>query len=401
MKGLILTAAAVLALAAAPGMAASTAYQIDKAHSEASFKIRHLTGNVRGRFNDFAGTVSADPAKPQGGSVEFTIKAASIDTGVPDRDNHLKSADFFDVAKFPEITFKSSRITAEGQQPVRRRRHAHDPRRRQGSGPAGHPARHRQGSARQRHRELRARDQAEPQGLRRLLEPRARCRLHPRRRSHDRDQPRDEREERASSREVRRRKLSGHAPVTATSRRRRCPCPVPRRARLGRRGAACGPYGSVPTEERAHRAGARGPFGAGRQRQHLLLGGLGPREAGTHRLRAPFRAHPFRGLEERARGCVRRVARTGGRAQQRHHRQRPHHVLRGCAEQRRGAADVPRVRPHGLPARRDVARQGGRPARCREERAPPVLRESPLRDGRAEPHRDDLSEGPPRTRGRP
>lgn len=114
MKGLILTAAAVLALAAAPGMAASTAYQIDKAHSEASFKIRHLTGNVRGRFNDFAGTVAADPAKAEGGSVEFTIKAASIDTGVPDRDNHLKSADFFDVAKFPEITFKSSRITAKG-----------------------------------------------------------------------------------------------------------------------------------------------------------------------------------------------------------------------------------------------------------------------------------------------
>jgi polyisoprenoid-binding protein YceI len=114
MKGFILTAAAVLALAAAPGMAASAAYQIDKNHSEASFKVRHLTGNVRGRFNDFAGSVTGDPAKPEGGSVEFTIKSASIDTGVPDRDNHLKSADFFDATKYPDITFKSSKITAKG-----------------------------------------------------------------------------------------------------------------------------------------------------------------------------------------------------------------------------------------------------------------------------------------------
>jgi polyisoprenoid-binding protein YceI len=112
MKRLVLITLAAGAIAASPALA--TVYTIDKAHSEASFKVRHLTGNVRGRFNEFSGSVNGDPAKPEAGSVEFTMKAASIDTGVADRDTHLKSPDFFDAEKYPDITFKSSKITPKG-----------------------------------------------------------------------------------------------------------------------------------------------------------------------------------------------------------------------------------------------------------------------------------------------
>jgi polyisoprenoid-binding protein YceI len=87
---------------------ATDTYVFDKNHTEASFQVRHILTKVRGKFDDFAGTIQADPAKPEASSVEFTIKAASIDTGVERRDTHLRSADFFDVEKFPEITFKSS-----------------------------------------------------------------------------------------------------------------------------------------------------------------------------------------------------------------------------------------------------------------------------------------------------
>jgi polyisoprenoid-binding protein YceI len=109
-----LFAAAVLAtLAALPLQAES--YKIDPGHSEVGFTIRHLVSNVRGRFNDFSGTVDMDPKAPQKGSVEFSIKATSIDTANPDRDKHLRTADFFDVEKYPEITFKSESVKAAGK----------------------------------------------------------------------------------------------------------------------------------------------------------------------------------------------------------------------------------------------------------------------------------------------
>ncbi len=85
-------------------------FSIDKNHSEATFKVRHLMSKVSGKFDDFGGTINVDPAKPTEGKVEFTIKTASIDTGTPDRDKHLRSADFFDAEKNPEITFKSVAI---------------------------------------------------------------------------------------------------------------------------------------------------------------------------------------------------------------------------------------------------------------------------------------------------
>src|SRR5262245_3487389 len=93
-----LRAAAALALAAAPALAADT-YAIDKAHSEASFQVRHFVSKVRGRFTDLGGTIQVDKASPDKSTVEFTIKTASIDTANAQRDTHLKSPDFFDAEK--------------------------------------------------------------------------------------------------------------------------------------------------------------------------------------------------------------------------------------------------------------------------------------------------------------
>ncbi len=105
---------AVAAAAALPAQAADT-WSIDKGHSEASFQVRHFVTNVRGRFADFGGTIVTDTAKPENSSVEFKIAATSIDTGVADRDKHLRSANFFDVEKFPEITFKSTSVKPAGK----------------------------------------------------------------------------------------------------------------------------------------------------------------------------------------------------------------------------------------------------------------------------------------------
>ena len=89
-------------------------YQIDPAHSEATFTVRHLITKVRGRFSDFAGTIAFDAANPTNSSVRLTIQAASIDTNQKDRDTHLRSADFFETETYPTITFTSTAITADG-----------------------------------------------------------------------------------------------------------------------------------------------------------------------------------------------------------------------------------------------------------------------------------------------
>ena len=67
---------------------------VDKAHSEALFTVRHLITKVRGRFRDFEGTIQYDEAQPEHSAVRFVIQADSIDTNEPDRDKHLRSADF-------------------------------------------------------------------------------------------------------------------------------------------------------------------------------------------------------------------------------------------------------------------------------------------------------------------
>jgi polyisoprenoid-binding protein YceI len=83
-------------------------YTIDPAHSIIGFAVRHLEINwVEGRFGQFTGKVHYDGTRS---SAEFTAKVESIDTGVEARDKHLRSADFFDVAKFPEMTFRSTKV---------------------------------------------------------------------------------------------------------------------------------------------------------------------------------------------------------------------------------------------------------------------------------------------------
>ena len=86
-------------------------YKIDPSHSVIGFSIRHFEISfVRGRFKDFNGVIRYDAADPTKSSVEFSAKVESIDTGVTGRDNHLRSPDFFDVAKYPEMTFKSTKV---------------------------------------------------------------------------------------------------------------------------------------------------------------------------------------------------------------------------------------------------------------------------------------------------
>ena len=106
--------AVVLALAA-PALAAAETYNFDKAHTNVGFQVRHIFTMVSGRFTDYAGAIQVDRAKPESSSVEFTIQATSIDTNEPRRDQHLRSADFFDVANFPTITFKSSSVKPNGK----------------------------------------------------------------------------------------------------------------------------------------------------------------------------------------------------------------------------------------------------------------------------------------------
>ena len=86
-------------------------YKLDSSHSRIGFSVRHLgISNVRGDFGTFEGTLTYDPESPESSHVEVTIDTASLRTGEAQRDGHLKSADFFDVEKYPTITFSSTRI---------------------------------------------------------------------------------------------------------------------------------------------------------------------------------------------------------------------------------------------------------------------------------------------------
>ncbi len=100
-------------LRAAPPEPTGT-YVIDKVHSEMGFQVRHLVTKVRGRFDDFAGTIDINGAKPEASKVELTIRTASVNTEVPDRDKDLRSLNFFDVEKYPEIRFVSTKIAPAG-----------------------------------------------------------------------------------------------------------------------------------------------------------------------------------------------------------------------------------------------------------------------------------------------
>ena len=110
-RTLVLASTLALALPAL-ALAAPVTYKVDADHSGVGFSIRHFVTNVSGRFKDFDGTIVQDKDNPAGSKVEFTVQAASIDTDNADRDNHLRSADFFDVEKFPTLSFTSTQVKA-------------------------------------------------------------------------------------------------------------------------------------------------------------------------------------------------------------------------------------------------------------------------------------------------
>src|SRR3954451_1628140 len=115
MRNRIFAAALLLVLVAAlPALAADT-YNFDKAHTRIGFTAQHLViSSVDGRFKDFDGTISLDPNDITKSSVKVTVKTASVDTDNQSRDNDLRTSEFLDVAKYPEMTFVSDKIEKRG-----------------------------------------------------------------------------------------------------------------------------------------------------------------------------------------------------------------------------------------------------------------------------------------------
>jgi polyisoprenoid-binding protein YceI len=94
---------------------AQVVYQIDSAHSVAQFSVRHLmVSNVRGDFTKLSGSLAYDASNPANSSLEARAEVASINTRDEQRDAHLKSPDFFDAEKFPELTFRSKQVAQDG-----------------------------------------------------------------------------------------------------------------------------------------------------------------------------------------------------------------------------------------------------------------------------------------------
>jgi polyisoprenoid-binding protein YceI len=102
-----------IAVAISTTVQATESFKIDPTKSTVAFKVRHMLGTAKGKFSKFSGTIVVDRDHPEQSSVSVTIAAASIDTGIAKRDEHLRE-ELFDVAKHPEITFKSRRVKQTG-----------------------------------------------------------------------------------------------------------------------------------------------------------------------------------------------------------------------------------------------------------------------------------------------
>src|SRR6202521_1660073 len=116
MKSLITkTAIAIALLVALPVLANADTWQIAPAHTNVEFTVRHMMiSNVKGQFQKTTGTITINGNDPASATIDATIDASSVDTRVERRDTHLKSPGFLDVAKYPTITFKSTKVEADG-----------------------------------------------------------------------------------------------------------------------------------------------------------------------------------------------------------------------------------------------------------------------------------------------
>lgn len=102
----------------APTTAASSTWKVDAAHTLAEFAVRHMMiTTVKGRISGVSGVITMDEAHPERSSVEVELDASTIGTGTPDRDTHLRSADFLDVENHPTITFRSRELTGVSADP--------------------------------------------------------------------------------------------------------------------------------------------------------------------------------------------------------------------------------------------------------------------------------------------
>jgi polyisoprenoid-binding protein YceI len=111
----LIKSAVIAAAVIAPSFAFASTYEIDSAHSSAGFSVKHMmVSNVRGEFGKVTGTVNLDDKDITKSTVEAVIDVSTINTREPKRDEHLKSKDFFDVAKYPTITFKSTSVKQAG-----------------------------------------------------------------------------------------------------------------------------------------------------------------------------------------------------------------------------------------------------------------------------------------------
>jgi polyisoprenoid-binding protein YceI len=110
----LLLALGLCLVVGASSACANEIFKIDPAHSTIAFKVRHFFGTAKGKFTKFSGTIEVDREQPEKSSVTASIQTASIDTAMSKRDEHLRGEDFFNVQKFPEITFKSRRVKQTG-----------------------------------------------------------------------------------------------------------------------------------------------------------------------------------------------------------------------------------------------------------------------------------------------
>lgn len=113
MRKLVLAAASLVLLGVGL-FAQDRTFQVDRAHTMLGFKASTFLFSVPGRFERYEVAWTGDPSHPEGGQVKVSIDTASIHTGIQARDNHLRGADFFDAAKYPRITFTSSKVWREG-----------------------------------------------------------------------------------------------------------------------------------------------------------------------------------------------------------------------------------------------------------------------------------------------